>query len=271
MRCAVCGAVNEGSAFKCKSCGEPFSWHRVDPTGVSRSRPEGGPDRHAVSSRFPNASHAAQVHHHDIARKWKFEYSFGAPDQTAKGLEVISVIISHLEKPHIDLRALLDEAAALISKHFGIREVTIGLKDRKDGLLRYVSIVGIREEAEKALRRLAYAVDDFRTDGRYKGTSLGKQSALYLAEDNPYVEGEENTYSHPVLLGSRRKSLTDSIEGDYIDVMILGKGDEIVGWIEIAGTRAGKIPDVPTIRWIELISKMISAAIVCKGYREQTG
>ena len=268
MRCAVCGAVNEDSAFKCKSCGEPFSWHRARPAETPAGGLGDGSSHHAVGSRFPQASRIAQVHHHDIARKWKFEYSFGAPDQTARGLEVISAIVSHLERPHIDLRALLDEAAALISKHFSIREVTIGLKDRKDGLLRYVSIVGIREEAEKALRRLAYTVDDFRTDGRYKGTSLGKQSALFLAEDNPYVEGEENTYSHPVLLGSRRKSLTDSIEGDYIDVMIFGKGDEIIGWIEIAGTRAGKIPDVPTIRWIELISKIIGAAIICKGYRE---
>ena len=91
---------------------------------------------------------------------------------------------------------------------------------------------------------------------------------VFLAEDNPYVEGEEETYSHPVLLGSRRKSLTDSVEGDYIDIMIFGKGDEMIGWIEIAGTRAGKIPDIATIRWIEVISKVIGAAIICKGYRE---
>ncbi|UCE81159.1 MAG: hypothetical protein JSV94_01645 [Methanobacteriota archaeon] len=210
----------------------------------------------------------AAVHHHDIARKWKFEYSYGAPDQTIKGLEAITGILSHIEKPHIDLRTLLNDTATLISKHFGIREVTIGLKDKKDGLFRYISMVGLREDAEQALRRLAYTVDDFRPGGRYKGTSLGKFSTLFLAEDNPYAEGEEDTYSHPVLLGSRRKSLTESIEGDYIDVMIFGKGDEIIGWIEVSGTRAGKIPDILTIRWIEAISKILSVAIFCKGHRE---
>lgn len=263
MRCVICGAVNEDSATKCKSCGESFGNRGTDgEPGESSRRP-------VYTSRQSQTNHFSQVHHHDIARKWKFEYSYGAPDQTSKGLEVISGVLSHIEKPRIDIRAMLDDAAAMISKQFGIREVTIGLRDQKDGKYRYVSIVGVRQDADQALRRLAYTADDFRTDGRYKGTMLGKHSALFLAEDNPYAEGEEETYSHPVLLGSRRKSLTDSVEGDYIDVMIFGRGDEMIGWIEIAGTRAGKIPDVATIRWIEVISKVIGAAIICKDYRER--
>ena len=267
MRCVICGAVNDDTALKCKSCGESFS--RPEELHSKRgSNQTHGHAREAVNSRFAQTTPIASIHHHDIARKWKFEYSYGAPDQTSRGLEVINGILSHLEKPHIDLQPMLDDAAASISKQLGIREVTIGLKNKKDGLFRYVSIVGVRDDAEQALRRLTYTVDDFRADGRYKGTALGRQSILFLAEDNPYVAGEEDTYSHPVLLGSRRKSLTDSIEGDYIDVLIFGKGSEIIGWIEIAGTRAGKIPDVATIRWIEMISKIIGAAIICKGYRE---
>lgn len=262
MRCAVCGAMNADSAAVCKSCGEAAK------PGEERSPVE---ERPFKESRFAQSASTLAVHHHDIARKWKFEYAFGAPDETSRGLEVISALMSHVEKPHIDLRQLLNDAAAMISKQFGIREVTIGLRDKKDGLFRYVAIVGVRAEAEAALRRMIYTIEDFRPEGTYKGTSLGKYSILFLTEDNPYVEGEENTYSHPVLLGSRRKSLTDSIEGDYIDIMILGRDDEAVGWIEIGGTRAGKIPDVNTIKWMEAVSRIIGAAIICKSYRESQG
>jgi len=262
VRCAICGAVNPEKATACESCGEKIG-------------PSEGPAiedaRQSMTSRLAQAAPMEVIHHLDIARKWKFEYAFGPPDQTSRGLEVISGLMSHIEKPHIDLRGLLNDAATMISKQFGIREVTIGLRDKNDGLFRYVAIVGVRKEAEAALRRLTYTLDDFRPDGRYKGTALGKHSSLFLSEDNPYLVGEENTYSHPVLLGSRRKSLTDSLEGDYIDIMIFGKSDEAVGWIEIAGTRAGKIPDIATIRWMEVISRLIGTAIVCKGYRESRG
>lgn len=253
--------MNTDSAAVCKSCGETAK--RAEELSPAEERP-------FKESRSAQSASTLPVHHHDIARKWKFEYAFGAPDEASRGLEAISTLLSHLEKPHIDLRMLLNEAAALISKHFGIREVTIGLRDKKDGLFRYVAVVGIRAEAEAALRRVAYTIEDFRPEGRYKGTSLGKYTSLFLAEDNPYVNGEETTYSHPVLLGSRRKSLTDSVEGDYIDVMIFGKGDAVVGWIEIAGTRAGKIPDINTIKWMETISRIIGTAIICKEYREGT-
>lgn len=258
MRCAICGAMNGDAASVCKSCG-------VVLRPAERQPPAEGPPAKGPRPLTPDLQ---TVHHHDIARKWKFEYGFGAPDQTTRGLEVISALLSHIEKPHIDIRTLLNETATMISKEFGIREVTIGLRDKKDGLFRYMAIAGVRAEAEAALRRVVYSMQDFRPDGKYKGTALGKFSTLFLAEDNPYAEGEEATYSHPILLGSRRKSLTDSVEGDYIDVTIFGRGDEAVGWIEISCTRAGKIPDITTIKWMETISRIIGAAIICREYRE---
>jgi len=250
--------MNTDTDSVCKSCGEAL---RPSEQQLPAEKPPAKGPRFLVPD-------SQTVHHQDIARKWKFEYGFGAPDQTTRGLDVISALLSYMEKPHIDIRTLLNETATMISKQFGIREVTIGLRDKKDGLFRYVASVGIRPEAEAALRRVVYTIQDFRPDGNYRGTALGKYSTLYLAEDNPYTESEEITYSHPILLGSRRKSLTDSVEGDYIDVMIFGRGDEPAGWIEISCTRAGKIPDITTIKWMETISRIIGAAIICKEYRE---
>ena len=58
-----------------------------------------------------------------------------------------------------------------------------------------------------------------------------------------------------------RRSLDDCLEGDYIDTHILGKNDEILGWIELAGTTTMKLPDMSAIRWIEFIGQIIAAAV----------
>jgi len=41
----------------------------------------------------------------------------------------------------------------------------------------------------------------------------------------------------------------------------LGKNDEILGWIELAGTTTMKLPDMSAIRWIEFIGQIIAAAV----------
>jgi len=139
--------------------------------------------------------------------------------------------------------------------------VNAWVEKKWDGLYRYEVMVGARADAEKAFRRIAYTADDFRENSKYKGTSLSKYSKLFLAEDSPYADGEKDSYSRPILLGMKRGSMTESLEGDYLDVHIYGMEDDLVGWIELSGTKTGNIPDVTTIRWVELISKIIGTAI----------
>jgi len=69
----------------------------------------------------------------------------------------------------------------------------------------------------------------------------------------------------------KRKSITESLEGDYLDVLVFGKKGEIAGWLEISGTRTGELPDIQTIRWMELISKIIGTAIILQNERSASG
>ena len=202
------------------------------------------------------------IDHRDIARKWRMDYTFASADLASRGLDALHQLCSHMCAPSVDIKALCEEAASLIVKQFSMRDTTVGLRNEKDGLFRYEVVVGMKKESEEAIRKLVYSEDDFLSDKEYKGTTISKYTRLYLAEDSPYADTEKDTYNHPVLLSSRRRSLTESLEGDYVDVHILGEKDELLGWIEMSGTRTGNLPDIQTIRWVEMISRILAVAII---------
>lgn len=164
----------------------------------------------------------------------------------------------------MDLDKLLNEAADFIWRQFGIDNVAIGLRDPKDGLYRYKAMVGFRPDAIEAHKKIVYKKEEFFENGKYHGVTISKYTRMYLAEDNlPDDVLERGAYNRPGLLKMRRTDSTDSLEGDYIDMGIYSKGDELVGWIEISGTRTLKLPDVTTIRWVEVIASIIGVAVMC--------
>ena len=69
------------------------------------------------------------------------------------------------------------------------------------------------------------------------------------------------------MLQMARRALDDSIEGDYLDINILGSDDELLGWIEISGTVTGKLPDIATIRTIEGMASVLALAITRENER----
>lgn len=202
--------------------------------------------------------------HRDIPLRLKFEYSHTLKDQTQKSLESIQHILEQFTKPVIDVKGLMQQIADNISKQFGIDNVAIGLKSPEDGKYRYVIHSGVREEAIQIRSKIAYTLDDFYKDGDFNGTFISKYSKIYLAEDNEYKDIERMAYNRPLLLGLKRRSLNDSLEADYIDSFILGLNDELLGWIEISGTRTGKLPDAATVRWVEAAAALIGVALRCE-------
>jgi len=207
---------------------------------------------------------ASKVDPDEVKRRLRFEYSYGLKDDTRRHLDALQKLLSHFEKSNVDLRSMLREAAEVINRQFKIREVVIGLKSPRDNLFRYEVFTGVRQEAQDALRKITYDEEQFFNDEKFKCTELGKRTRVFLAEDDPYLEGEEEAYSRPVLLKSvSRVTPMDAIEGDYIDILIPGTNGETIGWIEITCTVGGKIPDVSTIRWIETIAMILGAAITC--------
>jgi hypothetical protein len=210
-------------------------------------------------------SMVTRVSEEQVLRKIKFDFMRPSADLSLRMLEDIESLFSHYKRKDLHVKELLQEAADLIGKHLRIREVTIGLRSHVDGLLRYEVMCGLRQETWAAHQTLAYDDDQFSNDDVYKGRPITKYSKLYLAESNPYAEGEEQTYSRPLMMQSRRYNIDDSVEGDYIDTVIPGIDDYVIGWIEVSGTRMGKLPDASAIRWLEVIAHILGAILVARG------
>lgn len=90
---------------------------------------------------------------------------------------------------------------------------------------------------------------------------MTKHTRIFLAEDKPFLDHEVDAYTRPILLKATRKSVDDCIEGDYFDTHIFDENEELIGWIEISGTKAGKFPDPMAFRWIELLALVFGIAI----------
>jgi hypothetical protein len=198
--------------------------------------------------------------HTEVGRKMLFSYAHGYKDPIAKDLETIQVILEHFERRPVSLDAMTKDAATLICKQLGIANATIGLKD-PDGMFRYKVMVGLKPETQAAQSKLAYTEKQFGDESEYKGTKISKYTKIYLEEDILPNETDREVYNRPVLLGAKRLTAEESLEGDYIDYHIFGVNGELLGWIETSGTRTGKLPNTTTIRLIEIIASMIGIAM----------
>ena len=197
----------------------------------------------------------------DVARKIKQEYTRARKESGMRGLDSIHGLIKQLMEEQPDIDEVLKSTAKTIYSQFNIKEVSIGLR-HSDGLYRYVAMYGLRDEVWAAHRKLAYDEKQLMDPNTYKWTEISHHTKLFLAEDDPYTVGEALTRSEHLSMKSKRKTAEDSIEGDYMDVFIYGPKDEILGWIEFAGTWDGKIPDALTIRSLEIVSSVLALAIM---------
>lgn len=262
MICTGCGTENIDQARRCRVCGRPLTLLRenVEAGGDSARKVGSHEKESAVPKRYASQP---TIDHRTIPDKIKLEYSHGIRDPNQKALEGLQTLFSHFQGSQTDIVSLLNEAAEFISRQFGIDNVAIGLRDPKDGLFRYRAMAGFRGDALEAHKRIAYKKEQFFEDDEFHGVKISKYSRIYLAESNVPKEEEIGSYNRPGLLAMKRKDATDSLEGDYIDTGIYGIGDELVGWIEISGTRTMKLPDVTTIRWVEVVASIIAAALIC--------
>jgi len=247
---------------KCPDCGaENPDWKRIC-GGCAKVLPEGPRPAEKGSSSAGGAIEASAV-----STKMKLDYLHGIADPTQRRLDGVQALLAHFRRPQMDIDALLKDAVNMISRQMGIDGVAIGLRDQKDGLYRYKAMAGFRPDAVEALRRIAYRKEQFYEDPEYHGTDISKQSRLYLAEDNVIPAGDQNSFNRPALLKMKRTSLAESLEGDYIDVKILGPFDELLGWIEISGTRTMKLPDIASIKCVEIVASIVGAAVALKAAR----
>lgn len=196
-----------------------------------------------------------------VKMKVKMDYARLQKDPGIRALDSILELTAHLKRPRVDARELIQDAMKLMYRQLHIKEITVGLRDPSDGLYRYVAQQGVRPEIWAGHKDLAYSADSFSGRGKWKGTVISKNSVLYLVDDQPYAEGEKDTYQEHLSQVSRRRTTEDSIEGDYLDVHITGAGNEILGWFEVSSMWDGKLPSANTIRWMELIADLVGVAL----------
>ena len=199
--------------------------------------------------------------HREVARKLKQDYTHGARDPSIRHLDALHSLVKYLMKADPNLEEMLQQTARAVYSQFSIKEVSIALRSSSDGLFRYVAQYGMRGDVWAAHDKITYTYDDLMDTRKYKPVTISHHTQLFLAEDNPYGADEGDTYSEHLMKQSKRKSASDSIEGDYIDIFLYGPQEEILGWIELSGTWDGKIPEARAIRCLEIVASVLGIAV----------
>jgi len=200
----------------------------------------------------------------DVALRMRLDYSHGVKDLNTKVIEEITTLCSKIKRSNLDLDSFLTDTAEMVSRLFGIASVAIAIWDPAMRHFKFRVATGLGQEGVALYKSLTFSKEQMLDDKNYPCYEISKQTKLYMSEDHPYVDGQESTFARPNLLGMKRRSLTDSLEADYLCVFIYGSNDEILGWIEISGTRLRKLPDVTTIKWIEMIACIMGAVLRTK-------
>jgi hypothetical protein len=203
----------------------------------------------------------ATVNPEIIKKRMWLAYQYACNNPANERTDCVYALITKLADPDIDMHMFLQEAADTINTKLAIKETTIGLRSPSDGMYRYEVMSGLTDSEWDAHKHLSYKDEDFHSQDVYKSMQISRYTRILLAEDNPYANGEETTYERDLMLQSKRKSLDDTIEGDYLDICIFGKGDDLLGWIEISGMRNGRFPDTETIKCLELLASVIGVAL----------
>jgi len=196
-----------------------------------------------------------------IKKRLWLAYQYACSNPANERMDIVHGLIVKLADPSIDMHGFLQEVAETMHNKLGIKEVTIGLRSPSDGMYRYEVMAGLTDTEWGAHKTLSYKLEDFYSQDVYKSMQISRYTRLLLAEDNPYASGEESTYERDVMLQSKRKSLDDTIEGDYFDILILGRGDDLLGWIEFSGMANGRFPDTETIKCLELLASVMGVAL----------
>jgi hypothetical protein len=202
-----------------------------------------------------------------VKRKLRFDYLKAKNEPSSRNLDGFVSLLQHFQKPRFVIHDMAQDAATYIQKRFRLRWVLVGLRG-KDEMYRYEAMSGMRDEAWARHKTKAYAKADFTSSSaRYRYGDISKVSRVYLEEQNPLHKDEEQSVNRPALLRSKRDTDETCLEADFIDTLILGNKDEMLGWIEYSGTIAGEFPDPTTVRNIEVISSIVGAAIASRNQR----
>lgn len=235
----------------------------LHPGNTDRVPAGGGPAKTPAADRTPSSRGVTKD---EVVRKIRYDYAFAHKDPSNRILDTLMKLTAEGLKPGKDLVQLLNEVAAMIDRHLQIRTTTIGIRDPKDGMYRYVAMSGLPDDQWQAHKVLSYSFQDLFDQSKYRSSSISGLTKLFMVEDSPYNPDEISTYNSRLSSAMIRRSAEDCNEGDYFDIHIVGPGDKLLGWIEISGTSHGKMPGAHVIRWIEMIATVLGLVLTVRGY-----
>lgn len=180
--------------------------------------------------------------------------------------QIRRILMRNLIGANCDI-AFLNDVAKLIHRLFNFSEVTIGFKDRSDNLYKYIVLSGVRKETEIATRKLQYTYQDMIDHIKYPRIRLSEFCEFFPGEYRIFHEGEYETYGRPSLLGQKRNSIEDMIEGDYFCVYMYGERNELIGWFELGRTNDMKMPSRATMKRLEFFAAVIGRMTCDRFYR----
>lgn len=198
----------------------------------------------------------------------KRKYDLAPQNEQEKILSGIVSMIEFSKDGRRSINSILEHAARMIFRLFGIREIGIGLKNRKDGLYRYEVILGFRQEVKDNLMRLEYEGAEILDGSKYPNIKIGR-----LAEFNPFdsmSEEEMRPYvNRPSLMNRKRTSHDLFLEGDYVFIWMFDTGDAMIGWIELSCHKDGELPSRTDVRWLEGIAEILSLVVQQRWSKEK--
>ncbi|MDH4122613.1 MAG: hypothetical protein OEV21_00795 [Thermoplasmata archaeon] len=193
-------------------------------------------------------------------------YSPVSKDENEMILDAIRMFNAELLETK-DVMQVLQNAAEVIYSVFGLKEILIGLKGG-DGLFRYKVVIGHTKKAEAAIRNAAYQVEEMSMSDEFPAITICNTSEFSLKEDLPDNVMEIRQFNRPAELSKPRTSTDAMMEGDYLDVYIFGKKDEMLGWIEVSSPSDGKLPSKETIKGLELLASILGIVLSYIGLPE---
>lgn len=183
-------------------------------------------------------------------------------DDNEKILDSVLRFWFQIQEGKLSKNSLLQEVAEVIHRSLMFQEIAIALKDPNDNLYRYQTFAGFTKGAVEDMRSLAYSEAEVRAFDRLPGIRVSKLIEFTISETPPKT-GEETQFNRPMLVAMSRKTDDEFTFGDYMNINICGRDDELLGFIEVSGPRDGKLPSGNRMKGLEFIATMTGIALQC--------